>query len=187
MEVMVATVLISAMLISLLSFVQVAADNWRRADQSINLTAELNTIDQHFINQAIEAFDITYPPVGVTSYTLKLKRQIASGTFGTSDYRSAWIEMRHTLSPGTRILSAKLGSSWATAPVTVSVTDIGPNNINSTRYMASLSSHLAVASFTRTATNSVRLFVRLEAPVYQDTNATPTLEATMTYYFPNLQ
>ncbi|MEW5993741.1 MAG: prepilin-type N-terminal cleavage/methylation domain-containing protein, partial [Candidatus Zixiibacteriota bacterium] len=71
MEVVVATVLISAMLVSMLSFVQVAADNWRRTDQTINLTAELNTIDHYFTMQSLEALDISYPAVGVTSYTVK--------------------------------------------------------------------------------------------------------------------
>lgn len=187
MEVVVATVLISAMLVSMLSFVQVAADNWRRTDQTINLTAELNTIDHYFTMQSLEALDISYPAVGVTSYTVKFWRTVATGTLGTTNYYTGKLELVHTVLPGTKILTSKSGSTQALPPVVIGVADSVPTTINRYRYLASLSAHVGVASFTRLATNTVRLFVRLEAPRFADDTATPTLEATMTYFFPNVQ
>ena len=191
MEIMVATILIAAMMISMLSFVQVAADNWRRTDQTLTLNSEFNTIDHYLNNISMEVTKIASPTVaGGTISSMSYDLPVMTRNAGAGGYFIGSLSLRLLISPSSKYFQARVfAKSPNAAPYSIiwtSGAETPPQTINETRYNASLSSHVTVARFTRVASNQVRLYVRLEAPVYLEEMATPTLEATMTYFFPNV-
>jgi hypothetical protein len=196
MEMMVATVVMAMMLISLLGFIQLTSASWQRTDQQINLAAEgaalLDTLRFYMANAATMTpnLDLANPLSTATpSFTLMVATgSIASGNEYTG---TITIELRR-LPSNPRVLFATFTSFSPPMAGRITWTNSTgqPYYVSPSRFIGTLTEHLASLTVYRYSLNAADVYLRLESPnlgeTYTTANPTPSFEIYTTLVGPNL-
>ncbi|MBF0501723.1 MAG: type II secretion system protein [Candidatus Riflebacteria bacterium] len=194
-EVLVSTMIMAMMLVSLMSFVQLSSDTWRRTDQSINLGAEGSMVVETIRNFAEKSYAMS-PAIGDTSNVATFAMMVATGSPEAGNYFFGVVAVRLSIDAGPpRQLIATYTSYSPPGPGQVSFVPGTAENakyeISLMRFVGSFTEHLATFSATRISKNSMSIYLLLDnaqsGEIYDETNATPTFEATATFYAPGIQ
>ncbi len=192
-EVVVSTTVLAMMFISLLSYVQLASEVWRRTDRDVTLTSEMGHVFDTFRFLTENASDVDLA-VGQSSNLPRIRINVATGTPSGLYYTGkVRIQVKFDPADPNRLISTYTAFS---APGGSSITFIpgddtsssDPKEVSLQRYYGTISEHVATFTVRRVASSSLEVFVRLENPeagvVYDSDNATPSLTATSSFFLP---
>ncbi|MFZ2958656.1 MAG: prepilin-type N-terminal cleavage/methylation domain-containing protein [Candidatus Ozemobacteraceae bacterium] len=183
-EVMVATMIMSLMILGLLSYVQFGSELWRKGEQTITLNNNARALSEGISRDLTLATKVMIPPLGATSAKLIYTLPLATGTsFGTVDI---------IISKGTdNVLRRKATNITGVALITSGAETT--NKIFKSRLEYALARDVATFVVTRVSTWSVIVDLGLESikfgPETDEVN-NPTdsvkLEASYTFLIPGV-
>ncbi|HNW36685.1 MAG TPA: prepilin-type N-terminal cleavage/methylation domain-containing protein, partial [Candidatus Ozemobacteraceae bacterium] len=194
-EIMISTGIMAMMLVSLLSFVDISAKNWQRTDQSVTLTAEGNAVMEAIRYYVENAASMT-PEMDAISNRPRFTIITATGSAELNNFYIGTVSVTLQIQGNSpRVLRTMPGACTARIAGTnqvhfVSSTEVNPFDIALSRFVGTMSEHIATLTATRRDWDSMEIGLRLESPtageVYDVHNATPCFEATSTYFAPLL-
>lgn len=181
---MVATMIMSLMILGLLSYVQFGSELWRKGEQTITLNNNARALSEGISRDLTLATKVMIPPLGATSAKLIYTLPLATGTsFGTVDI---------IISKGTdNVLRRKATNITGVALITSGAETT--NKIFKSRLEYALARDVATFVVTRVSTWSVIVDLGLESikfgPETDEVN-NPTdsvkLEASYTFLIPGV-
>jgi prepilin-type N-terminal cleavage/methylation domain-containing protein len=189
-EVIVATAVIALLSVSLLSYVSSAATLWRRSDQVVNFSGDTSAIFDLLRNYTQNSLAMT-PSVGNKSNTPTFTVFVATGT-PLGSYFIGTITLKLQVSPydpSALVATYTAYSPAGTGKITwVSTSETTTQHVSLSRFIGTLTEHLATFTANRISSTAMEFYLRLESPIlgekYDAANATPSFEATATFFAP---
>lgn len=195
-EILIATTVMAMMLVSMLGFVQLASAAWQRTDQQVNLAAEaatvLDALRFYVANAATMTpnLDLINPfSTATPSFTI----MVATGSIEAGNEYTGTIAIQLRRLPNNpRVLIATYTSFSLPGPGKITWNDAGAgvNVVKPSRFIGTLTEHLASLTVYRYTLNAADVYLRLESPnlgeTYTVANPTPSFEIYTTLVGPNL-
>jgi len=188
-EVLVATTVMSLMIISVLSFVEYGSRIWIKGEQTVTMNITYAGICDLLSNSLLYARAIPHPTLAEGSLTyLDFDAFIASGTtFGTVTYRLNWSATTQTLTKKINSFNAASTLNGNLVP-TVASEALGPGKIAKERYEFQVARDVATFVVTRLSDWTVAVQVGLESiPFNATASEGVSLCATNTFLAPGIQ
>jgi len=179
-EVLVATILVSSMLISAMSFIQFAMEMWKRGEQTVNLTTRAQMVFDLIGRDLVRATGVASPAFGlpaISSITYDIP--ISTGTYyGTGTFRLEF-------DPSARTVKRKWlnYSAGVTKIVSTLVAEAGSQMIFRGRYEYTVARDVASFTAVRLSNSTVEVGIRTSGLDMGNT-VDKVFDATMTYIIP---